>query len=247
MKCIYPTKITAVAADSFDPNYPAENVLDDHPSLPWVAGGQLGTVTLEVAGGSSGLAIFSANALAIAVTVLDAAGLAVFEVSYDLSGIDTWYKFFTQTGVPETELGVIYPYQSSGHTVVITADSGDPLVPVEIGVVRAGPVRKFRPPTGLRQEAIDYSIRKTLSSGAVYRKKKSVVRCYSGEVRTDLGGDFQVLMLTIIKEIGTAPLAWWVTEQEGSRGLVYAGFRDMPGGRFNNRYGMVNFTLLEEI
>ncbi len=247
MKCIYPSKISGVVASSEDPLYPAVNVLDEHPTLPWVAGAQQSTLTLSVAGGAEGLALFATNAIAITVTVKDEDGVVVSQQSFDLSGIDTWYKWFTQTGERQTELGILYPYQSVAHTVEIMADSGNQAVMVEMGVVRAGAVRRFRDPSSLAEGFMDYSIKKKLSSGAIYRKFKPGARRYSGELRLDLNTDFYTFMRSIVKELGSAPLAWWITDNKQNSWLVYAGFDEMPGANHGNRYAKVNWALLEEL
>ncbi len=244
-KCIYPSKIVSAAADSENINYPASNVLDEHPTLPWIAVGQSGTLILTVSGGSEGVAIFATNASVITVTVKDVNGDIVVSEAHDLSGIDTWYKWFTQSQIPQTELGLIYPYQSTQHTIEIYADSGNSNVPVEIGVADAGSVRRFRPSMDLGENPVDYSIRRPLSKG-FYRKKKDVVRRYTGTLRVEQDTEFHTVM-GIVQDLATAPATWWITDNENTHWLVYAGFEAMPSTVHHNRYSFISWVLLEEV
>ena len=73
MRHIARNQITSIAADSQDGNFPASNLLDGRPGRLWKAGGltRNATLTMEMRGGVSDVALFGANAREATATAED--------------------------------------------------------------------------------------------------------------------------------------------------------------------------------
>lgn len=275
MKCLYPNKILSVTADVADPAYPASNVVRDvnDPAEPYRSTGQAGTLTLHVLGGASGLGLAGmvGNTLTIKVYTVAPDKLSfgddlfgsddslfgvdedffvtrpVFEKTCSLSGIDSWHKWFTQTGTPVTGMVLEYPYQSSEHTVVVTIDTGLAEKKAELAVASAAPVKVWREPVSLKLSLVDYSIKDRFNSGGLYYVKDSVVRYWTGGLR-QTSDEFQVWINGIAREIGATPVFWEISDQSNPFWSTFAGFDPLPTvDGFNKPFAVATFGLLEEI
>lgn len=247
MKCIWPDLITSVAATSEASGYEAENVLDDSPTFPWRATGQTGTLTLTVSGGAEGLVVAGCNGATVTVTVKDGDGATVNTETFDLSGIDTWYKWFTQRATVLTGFGYNYTYQSGQHTIEIAVDTGSASIPAEIGAAKAGPLYKWREAVQLKCTLEDYSIDDRYATGGKYYQKRDIARSWSGSVLLAINPDFWAWIDDLARDIGKKPTGWWITDQAQQNWVIFAGFSVLPDADFSNRFAFSNFTLLEEV
>lgn len=250
MKVIYPEKTSAVLADEENANYPDDNVLDDHPKKVWKGTSQDAKLTITVDGGANAVGIFATNAQSIDFTLKDGDGATVETGSYDLTGIDTFLKFLTDTGLAWTELWIDYTYQADSHTVELEFDTEDAGTVIEAGVVRAGLAREFRnPQLKLKEGLRDFSIEKELNNGATYYRLRNIVRTYSGNFRAERLWDFYVFIREIFKTIGAQPLAWQVIDVNGEPWTVYARATKtrLPSGSHDRAKSALVSFYLEEV
>jgi len=247
MKCIFPDLVVSVSADTENSEYPATNVLDRVPSLPYQALDKAGTLTLNVAGGAEAVGLAGLNGVAVNIKVKDSSSQIVAETDIDLVGIDTYYKFFTQRVKPRTRVGFVYPYQSDAHQVIVTIDTGNDEIMAECGVGGAGPLYRWRESTSLSFGLVDYSVKDRYSSGGKYYLKRDIVHKYSGKVRLDLNPDLFVWLDDLAQEIGEEPTFWWLTDQKNINHFTFAGFYEMPSASSDNRYGYATWSFLEEV
>ena len=155
MKIIYPDCVTNITADSQDSNYPAVNLLDDHPKKLWKALMDVTTASLAIvtsAESVAGLHISGTNAVSGTLTIKDATEAVTYE-THALSG--NWERFFIKFNTTYTEILHI--------TVSLTASNT-----IYAGVLRCGTLISLPDPQyGLQQQRKDYSIKKELSNGGM--------------------------------------------------------------------------------
>jgi len=180
MKIIYPEKQTDVSATSFDPEYPAIFLLNNVPSKKWMAdSNNTATLTVTIASGSNAIAIFGTNAESAVITAKDSGGGTVKTDTFALAGTRTYDRCWME-----------YTQQDAIHsaTIALTAAAGRT---VEAGIVRAGNAVAFKNPNyGLGESRKDFSIVKELNNGALYIKKRNIVRTFSVKVDTTRETDF---------------------------------------------------------
>lgn len=250
MKVIYPDKVSGVTASDEDAGYPDDNLLDGHPKKIWRSGVSKSTVTVAVDGGANAVGFAGISAVSIALTVKNSSSTGVLapRVSCDLKGINTYYKFFTNTFTSYTSFWIDYDYQDSNHNLIFDFEESSGLT-AEAGVVRAGPARGFyEPDFSLSESMKDYSIVKELNNGAFYIRKRDVVKTYSGTVELERDGDFYVFMRDIILQEGGRPLFWRVTDYTNNDWAIFARMQDMPTGTHSNRdFSSINFSFIEVI
>ena len=166
MKIIYPDGISSVSAGSYDANYPAVNVMDNHPQKFWRAAAGVTTAVLTLvttSAGAAGLCIAGTNAISGTVTVKDITETTTLE-THSLSG--AWGRFFVKFNVA---------YAQILHILVsLTAP-----VTVYAGICKAGPfISTHDPQYGLKQKRNDYSIKEELSNGGLYVYNRNKPREY---------------------------------------------------------------------
>lgn len=258
MKVIYPSLTRQAVAEFELAEYPAVNVLDDHPKRRWQSGVRSATLRITAEAASRAIAVFGTNAETIQVstqTGLDsawgvgsassawAAGAQWFDgdiesvpILYELSdsGVGTlWAEYGAFDGAHIVNLDMVAP---EGETVYA-------------GVVRSGPVIEFPDPSAEPVEGlIDYSIQRELNNGAVYTRVRDIVRTFSFSVLMDRKTEFYTLMKTIIQGHGPRPLSWALlggTVAEWDF-VVYARVQAMPSGTYRMlEYVDVNIELIE--
>ncbi len=250
MRVIYPDKVSGVTAASQAANYPDDNLLDNHPKKIWQGDGVAESqVTVGVYGGANAVGFAGLGVVSIGLTVKDSnTSTVISKVSYDLKGIDTYFKFFTDTFTAYTSFWIDYEYQDDFHYLVfdMIENSGNTVV---AGVVRAGPSRGFYEPNfDLVEGMKDYSIVKELNNGAFYIRKRDVVKTFSGSVELERDGDFYVFMRDVIFKEGSNPLFWRITDYTNNDWAVFARAEQMPSGAHNSRdFSVVNFSFIEVI
>ena len=156
MKIIYPDSISTISADTFDSDYPAANLLDDHPQKMWKAGtGETTAVLTVVTDGAdiSGLFLGGTNATSGSIAVKDTSEVTTFET---VTLASTWSRYFVKFSTT---------YSVPLHIIITLTASAE----VYAGVIRAGAfISTPDPKYGLKQQREDYSIKKELSNGGLY-------------------------------------------------------------------------------
>jgi hypothetical protein len=241
MILIYPEKQTAVVASSQDANFPAANLLDYKPAKYWRAasGVDEADLTLSVASGAKYLGLFGTNAESAVVVVKNGAGVTQSTDNIDLTetGRTTFNRFWLE-----------YTQLNEAHSIVITLTAAAG-VTVYAGVVRAGAgVVLDNPDEGLKEGKNDYSVVHEMSSGAVYIRKRQIVRTFSGQVLTER--DTELYLLTDLYDyFGPQPLAMLVAEGFDDRQWCCFGrFEKPPGGdHISGELSTASLSILEAV
>lgn len=250
MKVIYPEKISSVAADEENANYPDDNVLDNHPKKVWKATSKDAQMKLTCTGGTSAVAVFNTNADTVTITVKNEAEseTLVAAQAYDLKGTDTYLEFIQDGGEHWTQIWHDYTYQPDPVVVIIDFEAAVGAI-AEAGVIRCGIAMTFQDPkAGLQEGLKDYSIIKKLNNGAIYTRKRDVVRTFSGIITLERDRDFYFFLRDTIQQVGPEPLAWRILALVNHDWPVFARADKMPSGAHSRpAHSDIKFSLLEEI
>jgi len=259
MKNIYPDRVTTATALSENANFPATNLLNEIVKSLWKAadGVAATSIQLTVPTQSGGVALFNTNATAVSVSLTQS-----IEVLWDAgtawdSGT-AWYESSLATpsqtfGLDADGTGSLFAEWdeiTDPHVVVIslTQSSGDTLY---AGVATSGDVNTFKDPFyGIGEGLEDKSIRKELSNGAIYRRKRDVLRTFDFRLQEDREIDFYKFMLNIMKRLGPFPIAWRIVHKASTdfEWVVYASARKMPSGRHHGKNkALIDIQLREEL
>lgn len=251
MKVIYTNNITAVAVSEENSNYPKENLLDDHPRKVWRATSKDATITLTLSSATA-VAIFNTNAASATVTLKNG-GSTITSAFYDLSGIYDYYSWLNDLG--EAQYSLWFDYgdypQGGSHTVEFALDTLSATTTLQAGVAFGG--LAYQTERGIRYGAKegleDYSIKKELSNGSRYWRKRDVVRSFSCSMILGRSTrDFYMFMGRIAQAAGPKPLAWKLTNESAVDWTVYAYFSQLPSGSHDYPDGVVvDFSLTEEV
>jgi hypothetical protein len=255
MKVIYPNNVTDATADEEDANYPAANVLNEHPRKVWKGTSVDAVLSISVSAGSA-VAVFNTNAESVSVEI--SAGLTLDWTTELTWGTQlTWPDSETiesLINISPSSVGTIwaeYAERSSSHllTISLTAAAGET---IQAGIVQAGTRNEFESPMiGIKEGLKDFSIVRELSNGAIYTRKRDVVRTFEFDVWEDRNVDFYTFLHTIMQQRGPAALAWWLAYDADSDGrwIVYCrpdggmptGSHELPA------YSKINVKLIEVI
>lgn len=202
MKVIYPEKQTAVSVTSAASNFPSDNLLDDKPSKLWkaVSGVNTATITVTLATSSEAIAIYNTNADSVTITAKDSGGTPVKTETFTLNGTRTYNRCWME-----------YTAQADTHsvTLALTAAAG---TTVEAGIVRGGVIVDFKNPQyGFTESKLDYSIIRELNNGAMYTKKRNIVRTFSFQMDMIRSSEFYDLS-DIYDYYGPNPFAMLLAE-----------------------------------
>lgn len=247
MKCMPKNLITAVSATSENANYPAVNVLSDSQLEPWIAGSQTATLTMTVSGGANGVGLVGIESMTVGIVVKDGGGAVVASTSIDLSGIDDYLQWMTDTGSKRTTCGFLYPYQMASHTIEVTVDSGSPAVMPEIGRAGAGGVMAWRHPMDVELSLDERgAVEETFYDGGRYYVPGEAVKIFAGSIRHDLTTEFWVWIDRLGGAVKKRPIFWWITDQDNINWLVFAAFRTLPKARIAGSFANTTFELIED-
>lgn len=180
-------------------------------------------------------------------------GDIVAKTTYDLGGIDSYYSLITDSGTGAIRqalgfaVGYVYGYQYYKHNILIEFSSSED---VHAGVVRAGTTVEFSDPEyGLQEGLRDFSIIKELNNGAIYVRKRNVVKTYSGKIIVERDRKFYEFMREIIQLNGPMPIFWWVsTNLTNTDWIVFAKPEGLPTG--NHAYfshSEIDFNIQEVV
>lgn len=266
MKIIYPNRISNLIADTADTNFPIANLLNDVVKKKWkaVAGVSDAVITGTVPK-SAGVALFGTNATSITVALssilelywnTSAAGIemswntsaAGIEISWGVSPITVPDQTF---GLDENGVGSFWADWSeitTPHTITLTLNN-NAFNTLDAGVLVAGDVTALENPVyGITEEMIDYSIIKEMTNGAIYYRKRDVVRSFSFDVWATREPDFWDFLLYIVKNVGPMPLAWNLMDNNSQfEWVVYAMLSSPPTGNHNHITQSVLSINLKEV
>lgn len=247
MKILYPDNITVHWADEENGSFPKENTADEHPKRVWKATSKDAQRKETVSSGNS-LYIGNTNADNITVTVKNAAETETLwgPISHNLSGIDTIFELITDKGEAWDSLWVDYDYQADEHKVIIDYEMGAGII--ETGIIRAGFSYNFKNPQyGISENLIDYSVKKELSNGAFYYRKRDIVRQFSGMIQVVRDPDFYTYYRKVMIASGPAPFACKLTDNENHDWSVFVR-PEMPKGKHGKKdHSTINFVFIEVI
>ena len=202
MKIIYPEKQTAISVTSADSNFPSDNLLDDKPSKLWKAssGTNTATITVTIDANAGAIALFNTNADTVTITAKDNGGATVKTQTFTLNGTRTYDRCWME-----------YTAQAAEHSATLELTSAVGTT-VEAGIVRAGVLVDFKNPQyGLTESRLDYSIVRELNNGAMYTKKRNIVRSFSLQIDMIRSSEFYDLC-DIYDFYGPNPFAMLLAE-----------------------------------
>lgn len=275
MKVLPINNIDSVAASSENANFPATNLLDEHPKrVSKAATGTTVTYTLGVDGAGDWFGLVNTNARTVSVKVYAVAPgdlsfggdlfgadgdlfgadddyfatTPVFEGEYSLGGIDTYAELIADSGQSAYEIEVAYPYQDSAHSIVVELDTATESDVAYAGLVRAGVAvnSTHDPQYGMTEGLIDYSIVKQLSNGATFVKQRDIVRTFSVTLFVRRDREFYDFMHGVFRQIGRQARLWKVTDLENNDWVVFGRLEQMPLATHQYyKHSTIPFTLVE--
>ena len=241
MNILCPDRVTSVVADEENTDYPISNVENDYVEEVWKATTTTAKVTLTVSQGN-GCFVYGTNATGITVTVKDGvvpqASTQTFGTSNGKGAL--WVDYATIDHEHTIELDFVFVPIIVGPSDIVDA-----------AIIRAGDVSSFRDPSqGMAEGLKDYSIIKELNTGALYIKKRAIVRTFNFSVTEDRATDFYKFMLDIMRERGAAPLAWRILSDSSTawEWIVFVSPEAMPqGDHFSYAHSKLDITLIEAV
>jgi len=256
MKVLPVDLIASVSASSEHANYPADNLLDEHPKKVWKGTASSETLTFTIDAGSNGVAIFNTNATGVTFELLDP-NYIIWETGTDWETGVAWSLVedpldITQiTNLTGSSGSCMAEWAKISSTVVLyvtfAQSSGDVL---SAGVAVAGEFLSYSDPKydGFTEEVIDYSIVSELSNGSVYVKARDTVRKFNVSVLMDTDTDFNEFVSDVARTLKSSPSAWVVTDTNDSRWLAYARLTKMPvGEHFSPDLSLAKFEITEVV
>lgn len=254
MKVIQRSSATGATADSENAAWPASNVLTDAVKKCWrAASSSVASATVTV--GSSGLqdsvAVFGIVGDRITVTVSDP-NATEWEASTEWEAGTEWATI-TPTAVQSLlasdltdsgsaaiggQKGVAwfeFDEFVSEVNIALTVENltGRPME-LSIGTVVVGKRTEFpNPKLGFDVSIIDYSIERELANGAVYYKKRDLVREFTGEYR--LSEPEMEVLFQLVRRYGRTNMAWILIDGGGATWLTYGRIAPLIG-RYESLY-----------
>lgn len=147
--------------------------------------------------------------------------------SFDLQVIDDYLKLVTGEASVYRQFFMRYTYQNVACTATISLASVAGTV-VRAGVFKAGTVLTFLSPDyGLEEGKKDYSIVQETNNGAVYIKRRNILRTFSGQICLEREVAFHQFM-NLYDYYGPTPFACLLTEVDDRMWAVYARFNGPP-------------------
>lgn len=232
MKHLSINQISAITASFEDANFPVENLLDDKPKRIWKAGGGISgaSLSVEISGASSDLAIFGTNAVQATFSVYDPNeiewGDATDEFGYsadswanqDFAAVSGTVMRRENTGALWIDFNATLPRPAVAD-IHLLADGGTELY---AGVVVAGLASTYGGANvryGVGESRIDHSIVAELANGARYYKKRDISRVFSATALM-LTTQYHLLVDTF-DTYGAIPAAWRLIDGSNTEWLIY--------------------------
>jgi len=212
LACSPENDITTFTSSSEDPNFPIENMLNQHPKRVYKAVNGVSSVTIQgdLLTTSSTLCIFNTNATEAIIRIVDNASLDTTIIQGDIF----------ETG-ENNAVGIKFdPVPIGRHFGVdLTCPAGTTL---QVGIFHIGVlVQTNNPLEGLNETQTDYSTTKVLSNGATYYKKRDIIRNFSFAVSEKFSEHTDNFILDISRNFGEIPMPWFITNISDNRWLIY--------------------------
>jgi len=246
--------ISEVTIDYVDSAFPLENAFDLHPKrvCKSLSGIYLVNITAKLAIGCNSLFIFNTNATGAFIKIEGDGTIEWLEGNEWFTG-NEWYEVYSTSINGEmiwandtASLMMTFPALECTEQITITLSSSTG-GPISFGILWAGTlVYSHNPAYGLTEGQVDYSIKKELSNGSYYYKKRDIVRTFSGsfyETDIDIADDF---LLGISRDYGRQSMPWLVTNLDNSRWAVFGHLDDLMQATYESYgYEILKFKLIE--
>jgi len=255
MKVLYPDQVNAASMDFPNASFPALNVLDEHPKR--VAKGTQSTIilSLSVESGVNTAMLTNTNATSATVTTRNGSSVAwesgvSWETGVSWSTASSVSADYQLSASGVGSLWAEYTAINNVHIIdfELTNSDGDNIY---VGIGRAAARKNFKDPKyGIREGLEDYSIKKKLSNGAQYYRKRDRVRRFGFEILLTRDSDFYTFMLTVAQQVGPEPIAWRLsTNNTDFEWVVFCAFNDrLPEGTHDSpSYSNVSIELIEVV
>jgi len=237
---IYPEKLSTVTADTEDSSFPASNLEDNKIKKVWkTTGSNEGTLTITAASGANQIAVFGTNAATATVTIK--VGAVTQEAqSFTLSnGGHTYNRFWCS-----------YTAIGSTHTIEVQLAAAVGSV-LQAGVVKCGVGVTFAEPDyGVNESRQDLSVVKELNNGALYIRKRDIVRTFSCTIMEDRTTDYY-LFSDIYDYYGPQAVAFLLTDDLNDSRYEWAVLGHMKNPfKGNHEYyshSNISFDILEAV
>jgi hypothetical protein len=231
--------VSGVTASSQHPEYPVDNVLDDHPKKVWMSDNTgMSSLTFYIDEETDAITLFGTNAIKILFHISDPNGIE-WEILVEWDSETGWSNNVGYgTGLFELyQNGDTYAIWLDIDPVSIPLEVTMELVaaddaPVEVGILWTGKKVEMdtNPSMGLNEGLIDYSITKELSNGAIWVKDRDIVRYFSGEIDVIRERKFYEFLYGIARNIGQNPIPWKITNLNTTDWILFGKFDSMPSG-----------------
>jgi len=259
MKHIVTNNITSISTDSENANYPATQMLDDHPKRVYMAESGVNEVTITALmnSGSSDIMLAGTNAQSADVSASDPNAI-------QWGGADVWGEGDIWANTPVVATGNVIQRSRSNSlwiefdqvlttptevTLELTANLGDTL---EVGVMTSNISEEYQdtrvasvnPSHGMSEGRIDYSILAENSNGSRYYKQRDIVRTFNCSVLMsyDKGHTF----MDDYDLSGQNPTGWKITDIANNNWVVFARIEGTPSITYGDYdLATITFTLTE--
>jgi len=255
MKLIYPNTATDVSSDTENASFPATNVLDEHPKRVWKATGSTAILSLGVPAGTNTAAIFNTNATSASV-IARSGSIVTWTPTISWESDVSWLTAASVSTIFDLSpsgvgsLWAEYTSINNAHIIDFELSNSEGSI-IYAGIARAGAGKSFKDPKyGIKEGLEDNSIKKKLSNGARYYRKRDVVRMFGFEILFTRDPDFYTFMLTVAQQVGPEPIAWRIsTNNTDFEWVVFCAFGDkMPDGSHDSpNYSNLNVRLIEVV
>lgn len=220
--------LNSVIPSSEHPDYPIENVFNNHPKWEYRAAGYTATVvfTMNFPFGVDSFFIFNTNAS---------------EITLLCDGVDIPVDI-TESGNNKA-VSVVFEPSNVNRGAVLTLTTLDAYLTV--GVMWAGMMTTIENPLyGLQESRVDYSIKKELSNGDFYYKKRDIVKTFQGAVSDE--SDVIERMLHGVNTYGSKSMPWFLTDIDDKKWLIFGRTRTpMSAVHSSLNRSELSFSLIE--
>ena len=246
--------ISEVTVDYADPAFPLSNAFDLHPKrvCKSTAGIYLLTIEAKLAIGCNSFFIFNTNAEG-AFIEFEGYGIIEWLNGNEWFTGNEWYEVYSTSINGEmiwanntASLVITFPTLENTEHLKITLGNST-AGRIYFGILWAGTlIYSHNPSYGLTEGQVDYSIKKELSNGSYYYKKRDIVRTFSGsfyETDIDIADNF---LLGISRDYGQQSMPWLVTNLDNTRWAMFGHLDDLMQATYASYgYETLKFKLIE--
>jgi len=257
MLVIKNNSVRSVSATSENPNYPASNLLDRHPTRDWKAADasvSSAVIHVDVSGKTGGLGLVGIVADSAVVDISDPNGIVWQNVDWqNVDWISVPQGLHIQTmfehGNPYSTLWVSFDQFDSAVDISITLfkDGGSSEV-LSAGTLVVGEMDEI---SGMQYPVNDglkdYSISRPLANGSPWYKKRNIVRTMGGTLRVSRDVFFR-FNRDLAQKYGQTPMMWNLMDCAGMEFVMYGRLSVMPSGAHQGQdRATIDFEITEEL